>query len=463
MAALNAADYLIAGTPFATAAGGLAWRRFAPASFWYGVSFPIKATKVYRGWKDVAAGCGLTRRRRTVRFNFPDSPLALVAGSATQRRGVRRVDVDKAPHLGLIRPTPLGFRVPVRLHDGQTPDTYSAALESLAHAWKVHAVRLHSWKPGQVTLLATIDDPLREVTIPDLAGDLLQVTIGVLETGEQWVIDFRVIPHWLNTGATNSGKSTLANGLIIGLAPQPVALVGFDLKGGVEFTPYEARMSALATEREDCADLLEDLLSILRRRMALCRRYKARNIWQDRIPPHERPTPIVAFVDEVAELFLMADKSEKEQIARNATLLLRIAQLGRAFGIYLVVCGQRVGSDLGPGVTALRSQLSGRICHRVNDEETAKMTLGDMDKRALVAARQIPAGMPGVAITVTADGRWHRARSGYYTEEQAEAAAHAYAHLAPKWGDLLAETLMPDAQVPDLDEVDPAEFDTTAA
>ncbi|MHB1597022.1 MAG: FtsK/SpoIIIE domain-containing protein [Streptosporangiaceae bacterium] len=104
------------------------------------------------------------------------------------------------------------------------------------------------------------------------------------------------------------------------------------------------------------------------------------------IPPVER-----CLVDEVAELFLMADKSEKDEIAWTGTALLRVAHLGRAFGVYLIVCGQRIGSDLGTGVTALRSQLSGRICHRVNDPETANMTLGDMDPAALTAARAIPA------------------------------------------------------------------------
>jgi len=40
--------------------------------------------------------------------------------------------------------------------------------------------------------------------------------------------------------------------------------------------------------------------------MRLCRQFGARNIW--RLP---RPVPVVVLVDEVAELFLMADKSEK--------------------------------------------------------------------------------------------------------------------------------------------------------
>ncbi|MGW2151519.1 hypothetical protein ACWCOT_44960 [Nonomuraea bangladeshensis] len=136
----------------------------------------------------------------------------------------------------------------------------------------------------------------------------------------------------------------------------------------------------------------------------------------------------------------MAHKGEKDEIATTATALLRLAQLGRAFGVYLVVCGQRVGSDLGPGVTALRSQLSGRICHRVNDPETATMTLGDTDPAALDAARQIPASMPGTAIVVSDGGRWYRARSVYVTEEAAEAAATQHAQLAPTWADLLTGT-----------------------
>jgi DNA helicase HerA-like ATPase len=147
--------------------------------------------------------------------------------------------------------------------------------------------------------------------------------------------------------------------------------------------------------------------------------------------------PIVALVDEVAELFLMADKSEKDEVSRTATALLRIAQLSRAFGIYLIICGQRIGSDLGPGVTALRAQLSGRICHRVNDPETANMALGDLDPAALDAARAIPAETPGVAVVAGQDGSWHLARSVPVSEGEAEQAAFDYAHLAPSWDALI--------------------------
>jgi S-DNA-T family DNA segregation ATPase FtsK/SpoIIIE len=281
-------------------------------------------------------------------------------------------DVERPPRLGTLRPTPMGWRVRIRLDDGQIPDDYANASERLAHAWRVHAVRVVDAKPGRVTLLATMHDPLVTVSVSPETGELLKVRPGKLENGQDWVMDFVTVPHWLNAGATQSGKSNLANAIIKGLAPQPVALVGFDLKGGVEFTPYAPRLSALATTRTECVTLLDDLVGELATRMATCKAHGARNVWK--LPEELRPVPIVVLVDEVAELFLMADKSEKDEVAKTGTALLRVAQLGRAFAVFLIVCGQRIGSDLGPGVTALRSQLSGRVCHRVNDSETATIT-----------------------------------------------------------------------------------------
>lgn len=332
----------------------------------------------------------------------------------------------------------------------KVPADYARAAEQLAHAWRVHAVRVIASSPGRVWLLATRTDPLVRVDITPAAGELLAVRVGMLETGEPWVIDFRVVPHWLNAGATQSGKSNLANAIITALAPQLVALIGFDLKGGVEFTPYASRLSALAITRAESCRLLDELTQLLAARMDLCRQYGARDMW--RLPEHVRPVPVVALVDEVAELFLIADKAEKEQAARTATGLLRVAQLGRAFGVYLIVSGQRIGSDLGPGITALRAQLSGRVCHRVNDPETATMTLGDLDPAALDAARAIPADTPGVAIVAGQDGSWHRARSVLVTDATAEHAAYAYSHLTPDWLTLTSRPVSAVRPVPGQDE-----------
>jgi hypothetical protein len=56
--------------------------------------------------------------------------------------------------------------------------------------------------PGRAWLTAVRSDPLVAVAVQPETGELLTVTPGLLETGRPWVIDFRVIPHWLNAGAS---------------------------------------------------------------------------------------------------------------------------------------------------------------------------------------------------------------------------------------------------------------------
>src|SRR6266487_5283655 len=234
--------YLVLGALAAAAAGVPAWARMAPLSYWRVLGFPLKAIRVYLTWAHVAESCGLAGRRRRWRWTLDAVP---VAGSLrrasvllTERHRVRRVEVVHPPGLGLLRPSALGWAVRVRLRDGQVPADYQRAAEQLAHAWRVHAVRVIASAPGRVRLLATRADPLTDVRVTEGSWELLRVRVGMLETGQPWVIDFRVVPHWLNAGATQSGKSNLAHAIIKELAPQPVALAGFDLKGGVEFTLY---------------------------------------------------------------------------------------------------------------------------------------------------------------------------------------------------------------------------------
>lgn len=104
--------------------------------------------------------------------------------------------------------------------------------------------------------------------------------------------------------------------------------------------------------------------------------------------------------------------------------------------MFLVVAGQRVGSDLGPGVTALRAQLGGRVCHRVADPGTAEMALGDLNPDALKAAQAITPEQAGTAVLASGDG-WERARSHLVTEADAEAIAAEFAHLTPRLPELL--------------------------
>src|SRR5690606_41928221 len=66
---------------------------------------------------------------------------------------------------------------------------YEKAAEGIAHAWRVHSVRVVDVRPGFVTLWATMRDPLTEVTVSPAPVELLRVRPGKLENGRDWVID----------------------------------------------------------------------------------------------------------------------------------------------------------------------------------------------------------------------------------------------------------------------------------
>jgi S-DNA-T family DNA segregation ATPase FtsK/SpoIIIE len=140
----------------------------------------------------------------------------------------------------------------------------------------------------------------------------------------------------------------------------------------------------------------------------------------------------VLFVDEVAELFLVATRKDEERRDEMVTQLIRLAQLDRAAGIYLEVCGQRFGAELGKGATMLRAQLTGRVCHRVNDEASAKMALGDIAAEAVSAACAIAPERPGLAVTGDTSGGWSRIRTPYLSLSDAATTCRESAHLVLK-------------------------------
>jgi S-DNA-T family DNA segregation ATPase FtsK/SpoIIIE len=416
---------MLAGYLLVLAAVAPVLRRRAPVAWWYLAGFPVACLRMRVTWRRLTVLADLAVPRRPGRL--------LLAGMIVKGDPIKPIP----PRLGIPRVRRGGLVVRVRLHPGQVPEMFAGAAEAMVHAWRVHAVRVACDARGFVTLTATAWDPLASPSIPHQLGSrLLAAVVGQREDGAAWVVDLRRVPHWLIVGATRSGKSTLLACLVARWAPQRLALVGIDLKGGMELSLFHPRLSALATSRAEAADLLKHLVQLTGERMALCRAVGARSIWD--LPDKQRPIPIVVLVDEVAELFLMATRADKDEVGEVATALLRLAQLGAALGVHLVVAGQRVGSDLGPGVTALRAQLAGRICHRVNDPGTAEMALGDLNRDALAAAQEITFAEAGVAITFGEDGRWTRARSTLTTPDEAQRIAEKYAHLTPPMAALRA-------------------------
>ncbi|MDN0193957.1 FtsK/SpoIIIE domain-containing protein [Streptomyces sp. S.PNR 29] len=417
------------GGPVAALGGGAAYARANhPAVYWSAVGLPVSTLRLMTSYGSVMEACGLT---------VAPSRLRVLAVKATTRREVRPVP----PRRGVIRPTSTGLRLRLRLAPGQEPADIAASAERLRHAWGVHAVYVTTVKPGVVELRLVGYDVLRQVRMPrKLDSGFLTVPVALREDATPFLRDYRAVPHQLTLGATLSGKSMYLRHLISGLARQPVALVGIDCKRGVELAPFASRLSAFATDQEEAAELLPVLVKEMENRYDLI---KARqgiapdipdeeitsDIWG--LPESERPVPVVLFVDEVAELFLTATKKDEERRDEMVTQLIRLAQLGRAAGIYLEICGQRFGAELGKGATMLRAQLTGRVCHRVNDEASAKMALGDIAPEAVHAACAIAPDRPGLAVAGDTSGGWSRIRTPYLSLGAAADVCRESAHLVP--------------------------------
>ncbi|MEU1630790.1 FtsK/SpoIIIE domain-containing protein [Streptomyces sp. NPDC020096] len=381
----------------------------------------------------------LTWRQTCLLNNLSISPRGnrgLLGGLVVQGSALRQIP----PRLGLPRPTPGGLVVRVGLHAGQTPAPFLQAVDAFAHAWGVYGVRVTSPARGDVVLTVQGRDPLDGASAPERpqSARLLAAPVGRIESGGAWVVDLRAVAHWLVVGATRSGKSNWLNALLVALASQPVGLVGVDCKGGLELSLWAPRLSALAINRRQARALLEALVTEMEDRMSVCRAAGVRTVWE--LSDDDRPVPLVVIVDEIAELYLSdGSRDAREEAAACSVLLLRLAQLGAALGVHLVAAGQRFGAELGPGVTALRAQLSGRVAHRVNDPTTAEMALGDLAPDALAAAQMITEEEQGVAVT-TVGGRWLRARSTLVTTDQARTAAAESAPLRPEFPALASAT-----------------------
>ncbi|MFJ2212756.1 FtsK/SpoIIIE domain-containing protein [Streptomyces sp. NPDC101062] len=389
---------------------------------WYLVGYPSTVLRVLVTWRKVCQISDLSVVRR---------PRYAMVGKDSMVRAVALRPLP--PRLGLPLVTSTGLAVRVHLHPGQTPGQFIACADAFAHAWRMHSVRVISDKRGQVLIMATARNPLEDME--DLPARqlpparVLSTVVGRVGDASPWEIDFRKVPHWLVAGATQSGKSTLLAALVTQLGHQRVALVGIDCKGGLELGLFSRRLSALATSRPEAVDVLTALVTELENRMRVCRSAGVRSIWE--IHGSARPVPVVVIVDEIAELYLAGSSlAGRKEAVECSTLLLRLAQLGAALGMHLVVAAQRFGSELGPGATALRAQLGGRICHRVHDEATAEMTLGDLSPDAVDVALAIGEDEQGVAVT-TVGGHWQRARSWLITPDEAARHAARNAHHTP--------------------------------
>jgi S-DNA-T family DNA segregation ATPase FtsK/SpoIIIE len=418
--------FMVAVVVVVATAGLLRWRR--PAWYWLTFGVVLAALRVLVRYASVMEACGLT---------VPPSRWRL----ALARVASRPVPESRPPRILRLRPTRTSLVLRLKLRPGQDAFDVSAATDRLRHSFGMYGVTSREIRSGVVEVRMTGYDVLKRVQMPTKTDTRpMRIPVALREDGSVHYRDYRAVPHGLTLGATESGKSVYQRNLVAGLASHHVALVGIDCKQGVELFPLVRRFSALADNPDTALELLEALVAHMEEVYQLIRAEQrisvavpdaeiAADIWD--LPQDIRPVPVVVLVDEVAELALFTTKDEEKRRDRIITALVRLAQLGRAAGIYLEICGQRFGSELGKGITMLRAQLTGRTAHRVNDETSANMAFGDISPDAVLAAIQIPAETRGLAIAGDSSGGWHRIRAPHTSLRQAVNICNKYADRTP--------------------------------
>ena len=174
--------------------------------------------------------------------------------------------------------------------------------------------------------------------------------------GNRIIGDIGKLPHLLIAGTTGSGKSVCMNSLIISLLykakPEEVKLIMIDPKM-VELGIYNGiphLLIPVVTDPKKAAGSLQWAVTEMMRRFSMMADAGVRDLEsynkQARMSADDELEPmpqIVVVIDELADLMLVAAKEVEESICR-------IAQMGRASGIHLVIATQRPSADVITGL-----------------------------------------------------------------------------------------------------------------
>lgn len=211
---------------------------------------------------------------------------------------------------------------------------------------------------------------------------LLEVPLGRDVAGKLITLDITKTPHLLIAGATGSGKSVAINGIITSLlmncTPDEVKLMLVDPKK-VELGVYNGiphLISPVVTESKKAAISLNKLVAEMERRYETFANVGARNIdgynrliknQQASMDTGEKPMPyIVGIVDELADLMMVSSNEVEGAI-------IRIAQMGRAAGIHMIIATQRPSVDVITGL--IKANVPSRMAFAVSSGTDSRTIL----------------------------------------------------------------------------------------
>ena len=200
-----------------------------------------------------------------------------------------------------------------------------------------------------------------------IPGHEIPLMIGTSETGSHIFYDLAKMPHLLAGGSTGSGKSVFMHNCILStFYSGNCNLMLIDVKR-VEFNIYENIPHLITPVIYDPAAAYKQLKNLcyeMDRRYQLLKDNNCRNVKEFRDRGHKL-NYIAVFIDELCDLLMNNKKIE--------SLIIRLAQLGRAAGIHLVVATQRPDSVVLSGL--IRANIPTRVCFAVQKATDSRIIL----------------------------------------------------------------------------------------
>lgn len=267
--------------------------------------------------------------------------------------------------------------------------------DDLALALKAQSVRVAPL-PGKATIGIEVPNVQREVvslreilSAESFKKSSSKVTLGLGKdiSGKSIIADLSKMPHLLVAGATGSGKSVSINSMVISLlykaTPAEVKMLMIDPKL-LELSAYEEiphLISPVITNPKEAAEALKKIVLEMERRYRVLAEKAARSIetYNSQGGDEEQMPYLVVFIDELADLMFTVANEIEDSIAR-------LAQMGRAAGIHLILATQRPSVDVITGIikanfpTRISFQVSSKIDSRtILDTHGAEQLLGKGD------------------------------------------------------------------------------------
>ncbi|MBE6941270.1 MAG: DNA translocase FtsK [Ruminococcaceae bacterium] len=320
--------------------------------------------------------------------------------TAEMRENTRRLNETLASfkieaHIINVTRGPSVTRYEVELDKGVRLNKLTTCADDIALSLGASGVRIAA-VPGKISIVG-IEVPNRAVTNVSLrevidspefarAKSKSSFAVGKDIGGTCIVGNIAKLPHMLIAGTTGSGKSVCMNSVIISLlykaSPEDVKLIMVDPKM-VELGIYNGiphLLIPVVTDPKKAAGSLQWAVTEMMRRYkamsdAGVRDLESYNGIVEAEGEGQKLPQVVVIIDELADLMLVAAKEVEESICR-------IAQMGRAAGIHLIIATQRPSADVITGL--MKANIPSRIAFAVASAMESRIILDTQGAEKLV-------------------------------------------------------------------------------